>query len=685
MWAVMRVRPPAWTWAMLPCAVLFPAAAARADRLPLPAAEQAEVNRAIDEGVRYLKLSQLPNGTWALDGKHAAGYAAFPALTLLECGVPPDDPAVKQAAAFVRAAAPKMDETYELALSVLFLDRLGRPADERLIQTMALRLVAGQAVTGGWGYRCPVLTTSQSRELLLVLRRINPRPTPLEAGPGLDFPARGPDPAGRPAADPGPGLVGRPVAPGPDLAAGPTRTNPSPGLGAVARSPGETPSESPGLTLNLPSEAAPAFVGRLQSEDLLESPSSPRWARCIKSEEEPTPDPAPPARPAAPKPQPLAPPRVVVPAELRGLTVVQDLARVVPADPPERGAELASPTTDNSNTQFAVLALWVAQRHDVPMDRTLRRIADRFQTSQNADGSWGYHYLFGGGEPERPAMDCVGLLGLAVGHGLAANGRPAAAPVNDPKILNGFAAMNRSVGVPVGRTRDLPIVNLYLLWSIERVAVLYDLPTIANKDWYRWGAEVLVANQSGQGDWPDGGGYYGAKPPINTSLALLFLRRANLVSDLTKLLPFKPDELTESITNTVAPPVKEEPAAAGLVLTPEPPPAPAAIAGLTGRDTAPAPANVSAPPPVNDADLRARTGANDGGGRGWIVLVLILVALVLLAAAGGVLYFHFRNREKEIKGPKEAKRKKGGAKRVARLAADAPPARKATGTTRLHA
>ena len=37
--------------------------------------------------------------------------------------------------------------------------------------------------------------------------------------------------------------------------------------------------------------------------------------------------------------------------------------------------------------------------------------------------------------------------------------------------------------------------NLYALWSIERVAVLYNLETIADKDWYRWASQLLVAHQ----------------------------------------------------------------------------------------------------------------------------------------------------------------------------------------------
>jgi hypothetical protein len=65
--------------------------------------------------------------------------------------------------------------------------------------------------------------------------------------------------------------------------------------------------------------------------------------------------------------------------------------------------------------------------------------------------------------------------------------------------------------------------------------MLYDLKTIGGKDWYRWGAQVLVHNQLADGDWGSLR-YPGASPPINTCFALLFLRRSNLVQDLTNNL-----------------------------------------------------------------------------------------------------------------------------------------------------
>src|SRR5262249_23528799 len=106
--------------------------------LPLTAQEKKRVQEAIDRGVAYLKRSQLRTGSWILGieragdprGRnlalhYAAGFAALGGLALLESGVPPKDPAVQAAARFVRLSGPSLWRTYDLALAVLFLDRLG--------------------------------------------------------------------------------------------------------------------------------------------------------------------------------------------------------------------------------------------------------------------------------------------------------------------------------------------------------------------------------------------------------------------------------------------------------------------------------------------------------------------------------------------------------------------------------
>src|SRR5262249_39924383 len=151
-------------------------APARCGPHALPAKDQKLVNDAIDLGARYLKVTQNQFGTWTLDkDNHPVAYAALPALTLLECGVEPDDLQMKRAALFVRLNYGKLDRTYDLALTLLFLDRLADKKDRKIIQTLALRLIAGQSPTGGWSYKCPILTAAEHRSLLSVLQKLNPK------------------------------------------------------------------------------------------------------------------------------------------------------------------------------------------------------------------------------------------------------------------------------------------------------------------------------------------------------------------------------------------------------------------------------------------------------------------------------------------------------------------------------
>src|SRR5262249_39207659 len=97
------------------------------------------------------------------------------------------------------------------------------------------------------------------------------------------------------------------------------------------------------------------------------------------------------AKPAKVGNPPPAP--IIVPAGLPGYPVLAADPRLYAnwTDPANKKDTPILGTSDNSNTQFAILALWVAQRHGVPMERTLKLMVQRFRQSQNADGSWGYH------------------------------------------------------------------------------------------------------------------------------------------------------------------------------------------------------------------------------------------------------------------------------------------------------
>jgi hypothetical protein len=548
---------------------------ARAQQFALPVELQQRVNKAIDDGAAFLKASQNGAGTWTLDPKgHPLGYAALGGLTLLVCGVPADDPVVQRAARFVRAGSGSLDTTYELSLAILFLDKLGEANRERegfdlkkdrkmrdesrrdnqRIEAMALRLVAGQSPSGGWTYRCPVLTDAQQAKLRSALRK---------------------------------------------------------------------------------KKIIPAGLG-----------------------------------------------------DLKALPVLQDPDKLTPVDPPEKRLVPIWGTTDNSNTQFATLAIWTARRHGVPVDRTLRLILKRFETGQTTYGGWPYYYRYGGGLPERPAMTCVGLLGLAIGNGMAQDialkqgppmveaagivGGPGLVPTlvaldaiirqqdakeaarkaeTDGRVLQGFIALDKHVGTPTGRWENLPMANLYFLWSVERVGVLYNLTLLGQKDWYRWGAEILVANQKPPGYWEGGKLYPGSTPPIDTCLALLFLRRANLTVDLSKSLAGKSDDLSRSLREKLAatPEMKETPAPPLLtgILPTLPKAAPP-------TDT---PVEAAAPPPVKAVAATPREDplpSESGGYAMWFVLL----GLVLVVLAGGGIAVFFSRQERE----REARPRKRGSK-----------------------
>jgi len=424
---------------------------------PAVAADKEKIHQAVDRGIDHLRALQGHDGSWPA---HYFGGTALAGLTLLECEVPPDDPAVKQAAEYLRKSWTDVNDeytTYAISLAILFFDRLGDPADTPIIQALGVRLLAGQNNAGGWTYMCPPLGADDLRQLkAMVEHRV-------ELKTKNELPKAG----AKPAED--------------------KRT--------------------------LPKEIK-QILGRLEQKGI----------------------------------------------------------------PPEGRLEmmLGGGGGDNSNTQFAILGLWAARRHGVPVEKALARAENRFRTSQNGDGGWGYMPVpgmrgLGGFGGSTGSMTCAGLLGLAAGLGssreasmrtvsdiksLKTNPKKAGAdPAKDPVIQNGLNALARVVGQPLheegrgfgpgnGRGRMGPLgagregnsaVGLgdmyYLLWSIERVAVAYSLTTIGKKDWYTWGSDLLLAAQQADGGWT---GKYSSG--VDTSFALLFLRRANLARDLTAFL-----------------------------------------------------------------------------------------------------------------------------------------------------
>jgi hypothetical protein len=187
---------------------------------------------------------------------------------------------------------------------------------------------------------------------------------------------------------------------------------------------------------------------------------------------------------------------------------------------------------DNSNTQFAMLALWVAGRYGLPVRKALARVEGRFRSMELPDGSWPYQagLPIGAIPPtlKSHGMTCAGLLGLAIGHANDQD-RTRKSLLNDQAVLAGFAHLAR---IMRGTAGPYDKRHFYFLWSLERMAMAYNIKKVDGIDWYIWGARQLVKTQEASGAWS---GEFG-KAGCDTCFGLLFLKRVNVARDLSRIV-----------------------------------------------------------------------------------------------------------------------------------------------------
>ncbi|MEZ6057424.1 MAG: prenyltransferase/squalene oxidase repeat-containing protein [Planctomycetaceae bacterium] len=396
---------------MVLCAVLL-------CQSPLWAVTDAEVEAARQKGIQFLLDSQQEDGSWVFE-KHEVGITSLSAIALIENGILITDPLIEKAERYVRSNYLETTGTYDIALAILFLSRLGDPDNRSVIRDLAARLIAGQNVEGGWGYTCPKVRSSV-----------------------LSGTAKLPDPM--------------------------------------------------------------AGVG------------------------------------------------------------------------------------DNSCTQFAVLGLWVASRSNVDIDATMQLVARRFAKTQNEDGGWTYNPFkapvadAAGGEvpadgtpdpmkkpvaqPSSSTMTFAGLFCVTVARATqiraAKEGRtvrrpsttrpkpgastddtaepevPFVDPGADAKTLKDDPVFQKGLSKATAFAPGVSNAGArYFLWSVERMGVILGMNKFGTTDWFDVGAGALLKIQAENGSWEHA--TWGAN--ADTAFAILFLRKANLGSDITRLLEGEPE------------------------------------------------------------------------------------------------------------------------------------------------
>jgi len=201
-------------------------------------------------------------------------------------------------------------------------------------------------------------------------------------------------------------------------------------------------------------------------------------------------------------------------------------------DGPMRGA-WAYPESDgdNSNSQFALLALYEAERVGVEVNqRTWQLAHDYWQGSQNPDGSWGYKPgMTGSG-----SMTSAGIAAMIITNDrlnksdATVNGdRVECCGQQDPEteVARALAWMGRNFSAHANPGAHGQGWLLYYLYGIERVGRLTNQRFIGEHDWYREGAALLVGTQDNLSGFFIGVGHGEDHPHVGTSLALLFLAK----------------------------------------------------------------------------------------------------------------------------------------------------------------
>ena len=197
---------------------------------------------------------------------------------------------------------------------------------------------------------------------------------------------------------------------------------------------------------------------------------------------------------------------------------------------------------DNSNSQFALLALHEAYRVGVVVrPQTWRLAKEYWEGCQNPDGSWGYWK----GRPGTGSMTCAGIASMIIVNdkvyptdAKVVGGRVHCcnrSELEDDHVRSAVGWLSRNFRVTANPGPYPKQWGLYYLYGLERVGRLTAQRFIGRHDWYREGADYLANDEIAGANYWRGIGHAENNDLIATSLSLLFLskgRRPVLIAKL---------------------------------------------------------------------------------------------------------------------------------------------------------
>jgi hypothetical protein len=186
-------------------------------------------------------------------------------------------------------------------------------------------------------------------------------------------------------------------------------------------------------------------------------------------------------------------------------------------------------SSDESNTQFAVLALWEASKLGVKIPVDKLDLAKKYWMTKRLPGdTWGYRSE----RTPRGSMTCAGIASMIILEDALIS--EDATVEGDQIVCCGGGQVNRNYSTEVSlewlakyfSVNDNPGFrewHMYYLYALERVGRLTGRRFIGDHDWYREGAEAILKRRD-----PVGGKMQGSSAETEvaaTAMALLFLSK----------------------------------------------------------------------------------------------------------------------------------------------------------------
>ena len=451
------------------------------------ASVQAQISPQIDQarlkGVEFLKGEQYEDGSWSLTD-HDVGITALCALALIENGVAVSDEVVEKAQRYIKKEMDETDGTCDIALAILFMHRVGGRDSRPEIRELAARLIAGQNVEGGWGTTCPSVSAG-------ILSNPAERPKP-QAGVGDNVSTQ--------------------------FAV----------LGLWAAS-------SWGVDIRETMSQVSDRFAETQREDGGWPILCEEWTKLLPAEEQKKRE-----------------------AQRAALESKEAEAKATAKKKPEKAAKKKPRSKSGKEDEG-----------EAPAEESVfgkggfgKNDGEESSFTPAAPGAPKDY------QPTDPAMTFAGLYCLAVAQAADVQHKKANPPkagakpgttgteqslLEDPSFTDGLKIANQFAA------KMSPSSSGHFFWSVERLGVVLAMEKFGDTNWYELGSAALLKSQTGNGSWgtaeksaeEKSSKKPGEETPIkkaettsygltgnlaDTSFALLFLRKASLGSDISRLL-----------------------------------------------------------------------------------------------------------------------------------------------------